>query len=284
MLSGQGDHGTVHDDLRSRIAGAYESFADVAPKVQEVLVEILAGHHYRYDIDWLPDALGHKHAAVRAGAAVARRTLSDKRIVQSARAPQGSRSRRVYSAAALAVHDRSGALDPLVLPLIDGWRQGNEAIRLLAVQHLGSLGKDAAPATAALLEALSDSEFNVRHAAADALLNLDSGHAKRVLPMIQTELRNRKKTDSFHAVFDLTKRLGKDAQPVVPDLVAVMEADPMWIGRVAELLERLTRRPMPTGDSRVAEVADCSGGPEIWRDVLHASHWARFAGRWPSRA
>lgn len=113
MLSGQGEYGTVHDDLRNRALPALVSvFADASPELHAELVEFLAGRHYRFNVEWLPDALADKHANIRAGAAAtARRSLSDKKIVQGLRGllKDPELPVRFHAAAALCVRDRDGA-------------------------------------------------------------------------------------------------------------------------------------------------------------------------------
>lgn len=259
MLSGRGEHAIVHDDLRRKaLPSLIDAFVDASPPVHAELV-IYLGTQMRHHVEWLPGALAHKNARVRAGAAAtARLVAQNAKLAHTLREflKDPDQPVRFHAAAALLVHDRNGAIAPVLECLIEGTRDGGPAMRLDAVRQLRSLGKEALPATAALLGALSDTNVHVRNQAAEVLLDLDARHTKRVLPLVQEALRNQ--TGQHNRIvdgFDLARRLGKEAAPLVPELIAIMEANTTWVGRAAEILEMVGpegRKAIPVLQRRLA--------------------------------
>src|SRR5262245_55479482 len=58
MLSGRGDRGRVHDDLRDKaLPSLIAAFADAPPAVHAGLVEYLVSNRFHNKIEWLPGAL-----------------------------------------------------------------------------------------------------------------------------------------------------------------------------------------------------------------------------------
>ena len=80
---------------------------------------------------------------------------------------------------------RAGTLDllgccgkPGVPALIDALGDADRAVRAMAAWHLGRIGPDAREATAALTDRLTDTEADVRSAAAEALKKIRGEEAK----------------------------------------------------------------------------------------------------------
>ncbi len=280
MLSGRGERSAVHDDLRKKaLPSLVAAFADASPAVHAELVTYLGNYDMRYDfmrnhVEWLPGAFAHKNAMVRAGgAATARLTTSNQKIVQELRGLLNDPElpARFHAAAALIVHDRNGAVGPVLACVLEGVRQENADMRLDAVRQLRRLGKDAVPATAALLDALSDSNFHVQREAAEILLSLDARHGKRVLPLVQEIFRNQPNDyNRMTEAFVLAKKLGTDVAPIVPDLVALVEAKPMWLGQAADVLGSAGpegKQAIPALQKRLQE----PNGAHATRDLAHVA-------------
>src|SRR5262249_6120360 len=161
------------------------------------------------------EALSHKDAKIRAGAALALRGRA-----MSPKAADTVRPLlrdnvllvRFQAAATLAQRDKKEAAAALP-QLMEGLRHEDASVRLDAANVLHTLASTAAPARDALLAALQDENHFVRYVVADALLDLDvDKHTSWVVPVARQGLE---RIDQHYAeassVFGLVRKLGKES-------------------------------------------------------------------------
>lgn len=234
MLTGRG----LHDDLRARAAPRFvESLADAAPAPHREIAHFLQRHPA--DAAWLPEALRHRNANVRAGAALAARGRKIDAALQKAIQPllQDEHLAARYHAAAALWTVEGDELKPVLSNLIEGLRQENPALRIDAAQVLHRMGKRAEPARLALAAAMNDTEPNVRFVAAETLLALDPKETPRVVHMLGQVLKTPGATqnDKDHALI-VAHKLGKACAPITPELIGVLNQRGHTAGRAAEVL------------------------------------------------
>jgi HEAT repeat protein len=245
-LSGRSESDTVHDDLRPKaLPLLVAAFADASPEVHWALVEYLSLQEFHHSNAWLLRALADKSARIRAGAAaVTRRALPHEKVLEALRGmlKDPELPVRFQAAATLVVYDRKGDLAPVRTIIIEGLRAQDVAMcrdAAAMLRQIQAAGRDAVPATPALLDALGDPDTYVRLQSAEVLIGLGGKHAQRVVPVVQGILREESNYDYLTRAFDLANKLGKDAAPLVPELITHIETDSQWVGRAAQVLEKM---------------------------------------------
>jgi HEAT repeat protein len=109
---------------------------------------------------------------------------------------------------------------PDLANLIAALRSGDASDRREAAESLMTMGEDAAGAAAALAEAASDSDDEVREAAVGALEGLGTPPADRITPL--ADLLRESQPDTAYWAATLLGRLGPAAGAAVAQLTAAL--------------------------------------------------------------
>ena len=105
---------------------------------------------------------------------------------------------------------------PALTELLDS---GDPVLRGWAIQALGEIGPDAAPAVPALLRMLDQGFDFMRVLAADALCKIDPKQVDRVLPVFRQGLGKAGAFDTTSTAADALGRVGKPAVPTLLDVL-----------------------------------------------------------------
>ena len=198
--------GALRDSDRNVRASAARALRAMGPKAQDAvpaLEKALRDRDYQVRL-WAVDALGSTGPEARAALPAVTRLLRD-------------RERSVRDAVVQAlprIDPEGGAAVPA---LATATRDRAADVREGACIELGRLGPKAAAAMPALLERLDDDEWQVRKAAAEALLSADAELRQSVTAVaaaFESEKRPFMKDALFGAL--VKRKVGAEAKPIVP--------------------------------------------------------------------
>jgi len=193
-----------------------------------------------------------------------RRRAGEEAEYDMARDPLRYPIERILDAAWLADNAGPAALDGLLALFGDG----DSAVRYWAAVGCVRVGRDAAPATEALIGLLNDEAPSVRIAAAEALCEL--GEEERALPVLVEALAHRQIEVQLQAaiVLDL---LDHRALPALSDLCRAAQSEERIAGDGSGCVQRVVKKAL-------SDVAAAPESAVVLLDGTQLSHWTNVDG------